>query len=67
MQKHTRNNTRRMLEGIHKLCTWECARIQPQAPADRLAAKQANQHAGTTNKSGPEGNTTKTLQKCWER
>ena len=52
-----------MLEGINRLCTWECVCIRPQAPADRPATKQVNQHAGTTNMASYEGNHTRTLQK----
>ena len=55
-KKHMRNNTCRTLKGINRLRTWECMRIQPQAPADPLAAKQANQHVGTTNMARQEGN-----------
>ena len=60
-KKNTRNNTHRTHKDIPRLRTCECARIQPQALADRLAAKQANQHTGTTNMAGREGNTTGTL------
>ena len=43
--------------------SWECMYIKLRAPADRLAIKQANQHAGTTNMASHEGNATRTLQK----
>ena len=62
-KKHRRNNICRMLEGKNRLHIWECICIQLQAPADCLAAKQANQHDGTTNMVSHEGNPTRTLQK----
>ena len=42
-------------------------RIQSQEPADCLAIKQANQHAGTTNMASHDGNPTRMIQKRWER
>lgn len=66
---HKKHEKQRTLEGTTRLRTWECTRIQPQEPADDLAAKQTNQHAGITNTAtcSHDGNPTRMLQKRWER